>query len=715
MGGYKEKPKRKRPKKKSIKAPIHSRMDPKRKISRMGKKRQKHKAGLDAVFISRSACLKKLQITLKDFRRLCILKGIYPRQPRGNKTPHNKKGQVFYHLKDVRAIAHEPILDKFRTFKSFMKKIRKNVIQETVSEAQQKYEKEMNSGYTLHHLVKERYPRFVDALNDIDDALTLTFLYASLPSSGKIKSSITRKAKDIACAWGGYCAINNCITKSFISIKGVYVEAKILNYNVRWIVPHSFTQRLPKDIDYKVMSTFFEFYECLLDFVLFKLYNDMGVKYPFSNVDNLVTLGSSSSLLSAYLQTLTKVFRDRNANISNVITAATKQQQNNTMSIDNDNNKSTKTTEVLQATKVLPNILRDDKSKTDNDDEEMIDSGNDDKDDDDEENNENGESIVTPLKAALQSVAKDDNTTINHNVDDIIDEESLNRKKLFSGLVFFLSREVPRGYLEIIILSYGGKVGWETDDSTIGIKDKSITHHIIDRPKNMIPSKFFDNLPKNREFIQPQWVLDSANFLLRLPPSKYAVGVSLPPHLSPWVDDEEEGYKPKYREDIEKLKNGEMIEEDEEEEEIDNFVETEKHDVTEIAEEANKDDSDSNDEDDSKAENENKEEDDDEDEDEAKNKSSKEKEESENKALAKLMMSKKAKRLYGRMQHGIQEKQKVVQNLERKRKEVDITRKDKSSLKQKVERLKDDRKVIEKEYEATTGSMKKRRKKKVKK
>ena len=52
MGGYKEKPKRNRPKRKSIKAPIHSRMDPKRKISRMGKKRQKHKAGLDAVFVS---------------------------------------------------------------------------------------------------------------------------------------------------------------------------------------------------------------------------------------------------------------------------------------------------------------------------------------------------------------------------------------------------------------------------------------------------------------------------------------------------------------------------------------------------------------------------------------------------------------------------------------------------------------------------------------
>lgn len=680
MGGYKEKPKRNRPKRKSIKAPIHSRMDPKRKISRMGKKRQKHKAGLDAVFISRSACLKKLQITLKDFRRLCILKGIYPRQPRGNKTPHNKKGQVFYHLKDVRAIAHEPILQKFRTFKAFMKKVRKNVIQDTVDEAQKKYQKELKNSYTLHHLVKERYPRFIDALNDVDDALTLTFLFASLPSSGKIKSSITRKAKDVACAWGAYCAINNCITKSFISIKGVYVEAKILSHNVRWILPHSFAQHLPKDVDYKVMSTFFEFYECLLDFVLFKLYNDMGIKYPFSNVDNLVTLGSSSTLLSAYLQTLTKVFSDRSAGISNVITAATQEQ-----SAEQSNEDKASATKVIEASKVLENI--------DND-QDMKDS-----DDEDDNEDDNNESIINPLKAALQSVANEENTT--SNIDDIIDEESLKRKNLFSGLVFFLSREVPRGYLEIIILSYGGKVGWESDDSTIGIKDKSITHHILDRPKEMIPSKYFDNLPTNREFIQPQWVLDSANFLHRLPPSKYAIGVSLPPHLSPWVNDEEEGYKPKYREDIERLMNGEMV--DDEAEEEDDVV------GTETIEKDEKEGSDNNDKPSDKEESE------DDDEEETTKKSSTENEEEENKALAKLMMSKKAKRLYGRMQHGIQEKQKNVETLERKRKEVDINRKDKSSLKQKVERLKDDRKNIEKEYEVSAGSMKKNKKKKLKK
>lgn len=114
-----------RPKKKSIKAALASDAGSKRKLSRMGKKQKKGHAGLAATFIGRSKCLKILQISIKDFRRLCILKGIYPREPMG-KTPRNDKSQSYYHIKDIRAIAHEPVLEKFREFRAYMKKVREN-------------------------------------------------------------------------------------------------------------------------------------------------------------------------------------------------------------------------------------------------------------------------------------------------------------------------------------------------------------------------------------------------------------------------------------------------------------------------------------------------------------------------------------------------------------------------------------------------------------
>lgn len=567
--------------------------------------------------------------------------------------------------------------------------------------------------YTLHHLVRERYPRFVDALSDIDDALTLTYLFAALPGTTSIKTKVINKAKNLASAWGAYCATKACITKSFISVKGVYMEASIQGVPIRWVVPHSFTQFMPEDVDYRVMATFFEFYETLLHFVLFKLYSDLGVRYPLPTVeDGNEVKGTTSHILGCNLRSLTNALTSPSDAITDAVTEAVEDNKEAEPSKPKSKAEKKRDKQLIKSVGAALNSLPEE-------------DGNDDDDEDDVD-------IAGPLKAALESMANDEARAAVPGSEAELDDDALKRRRLFSGLTFFLSREVPRGYLELVCLAYGGKVGWEGPNSPIAADDSSITHHIVDRPK--LPSSY-NSLPKSREFVQPQWILDCSNFMFLLPIAKYSVGSPLPPHLSPWVDNEEEGYKPAYAEQIEKLKNGEAVDLDAEDQEMDSDS-----DEAKVQENASNDEG-------SDSEQGKEEESSDEEEEEKEDKKSlkkkkeradkrKRKEDEETHALAKSMMSRKAAHLYGRMQHGIAKRQAKVDTLKSRRKELEATKDKLVSLQkqetgrreiehskekdtkghteqmQKVERLRKERKGIEDKYSNTGGSMKKRKKKK---
>ena len=57
----------------------------------------------------------------------------------------------------------------------------------------------------------------------------------------------------------------------------------------------------------------------------------------------------------------------------------------------------------------------------------------------------------------------------------------------------------------------------------------------------------------SRQYVQPQWVLDSANFRVAADAELHAPGKQPPPHLSPFVDNDEEGYVPDYARTMAKL------------------------------------------------------------------------------------------------------------------------------------------------------------------
>ncbi|ORX57441.1 hypothetical protein DM01DRAFT_1334064 [Hesseltinella vesiculosa] len=252
----------------------------------MGRIQKKGVKGAASNYITRQQALRKLQISLADFRRLCILKGIYPRDPRSKKKAN--KGSTapatFYYAKDIQYLLHEPLLIKFREYKAFAKKLNKVLHKGDKSTA-----KSLNENnrpiYTLDHIVKERYPTFIDALRDLDDAISMLYLFANMPVDNRLKAKTVKSCQTLLAEFQNYVLQAQCLRKVFFSIKGIYFQAEIKGQTITWVVPYQFTQEIPTDVDFRVMSTFLDFYVTLMGFVNYRLYNEINATYP-PNLDD---------------------------------------------------------------------------------------------------------------------------------------------------------------------------------------------------------------------------------------------------------------------------------------------------------------------------------------------------------------------------------------------------------------------------------------------
>ncbi|XP_019866433.1 pescadillo homolog [Aethina tumida] len=248
----------------------------------VAKQKKKYSTGEGAQFMSRKQALKKLQLSLKDFRRLCIIKGIYPREPRNRKRA--QKGhtgiKTLYHVKDIQFLLHEPIIWRLRDYKIFNKKVGRA----RATRDFEKLNRYLNNHPTLKldHIVKERYPTFIDALRDLDDCLTLCFLFSTFPSLKHVPRDQSALCQRLTMEFLHAVIEAKALRKVFISIKGYYFQAEIKGETVTWIVPHhfAFEPQQRAEVDFKIMSTFVEFYTIMLGFINFRLYHWLNLYYP---------------------------------------------------------------------------------------------------------------------------------------------------------------------------------------------------------------------------------------------------------------------------------------------------------------------------------------------------------------------------------------------------------------------------------------------------
>ena len=131
----------------------------------------------------------------------------------------------------------------------------------------------------------------------------------------------------------------------------------------------------------------------------------------------------------------------------------------------------------------------------------------------------------------------------------------LAQKELFKDCFFFLEREVSKSPLVLCIRSCGGSVTWQGDTRhNLDVSDESITHHVTDRGSPLSHRYLL------REYVQPQWVFDCVNCRRCLSLSGYRPGDTLPPHLSPFMQEKEGDYIPPERLAIIQLERDENLE-----------------------------------------------------------------------------------------------------------------------------------------------------------
>lgn len=119
-----------------------------------------------------------------------------------------------------------------------------------------------------------RYPTFIDALRDLDDALSMCFLFSTFPRTGKCHVQTIQLCRRLTVEFLHYVIAARALRKVsagraqghlagppvlslavplvftklpplssqvFLSIKGIYYQAEVLGQPIVWITPYAFS------------------------------------------------------------------------------------------------------------------------------------------------------------------------------------------------------------------------------------------------------------------------------------------------------------------------------------------------------------------------------------------------------------------------------------------------------------------------------------------
>lgn len=241
-----------------------------------------YELGEGAQYMTRMSAQHKLQLHPRDFRRICILKGVYPREPKNRRRAQrgNPQIKILYHKKDINFLLHDKLVWQLRDMKIMNRRIK---YADSIKDSRLK--RMRISKYpelSIDHCIRERYPTFIDAVKDLDDCLTLLFLFSTFPALKAVKRSQTALCRRLTVEFMHYVIATRALRKVFVSIKGYYFQAEIKGELVTWIVPHYYPyQPQAKDeVDFNIMSDFTYFYSYAAGFINYRLYQQINLVYP---------------------------------------------------------------------------------------------------------------------------------------------------------------------------------------------------------------------------------------------------------------------------------------------------------------------------------------------------------------------------------------------------------------------------------------------------